>query len=604
MLNSLTAAERGYRAALASDTVSANRVRAAIGLASLEWRVRHDTAAAQEALGLLLAAPGGTFRADLERTRMYTGFARFTDARRTGQLALKAATSRADSSVAVTALANAIAEQLIASRLAGRSTADDSAAVRLAPSLVVELHRIVRGAPGALAPARQLIALSAILADGPALLTGWHSFYLAATGDTVTGILVPARKTLEELLPSTTTTWRSPDRIMRALVSSRLFDEAALVALQPGQPGCDVAATCAERREVVAYAGFLRRVRDVTDEYYRHVSLGDGNAEAWREAIGALGAAFWPSLSAHPSLPPFSLETLGTTLDSLYGAMINLGMTAGTLDMHMGHRVVDERRTVEQFGKKADVRFVVLDGMVSNGYQSWAWDGRAAHGGWGNQSLIVQVRQGYAQGAITEWTRISDSVVVRRRALALAADSAGDVTRARANAVASFPGLAARMERDGAQQLLASLRKKGLSSTELEAAFKQAYGRALDESSIFAHEGRHAIDDAIGAPGGAEEKEFRAKLSEVEFATWPRLALGGIMDPVGGDSPHGIANARVAAGLITWMGEHKREISGFDAAAPVLLQLPRLTDGQLRAAFRAMDPLATATHSGRTGGRA
>ena len=58
------------------------------------------------------------------------------------------------------------------------------------------------------------------------------------------------------------------------------------------------------------------------------------------------------------------------------------------------------------------------------------------------------------------------------------------------------------------------------------------------------------------------------------------------------NEPHGRANAEVMLGLIRWMRAHRAEITGFDVTRPVLPQLPLLSDAQLRAAFRAMDPLA------------
>ena len=48
----------------------------------------------------------------------------------------------------------------------------------------------------------------------------------------------------------------------------------------------------------------------------------------------------------------------------------------------------DRHRTVEQYGHKADVRFMMLDNIVSNGFQSWAWESGAQHGGWGSADLL------------------------------------------------------------------------------------------------------------------------------------------------------------------------------------------------------------------------
>jgi hypothetical protein len=69
--------------------------------------------------------------------------------------------------------------------------------------------------------------------------------------------------------------------------------------------------------------------------------------------------------------------------------------------------------------------------------------------------------------------------------------------------------------------------------------------------------------------------------------------MSAIIHPnIGDATPHGRANARVMYGLLKWMRQHTREIRGLDASRPLLPQLPLLTDTQLRAAFRSMDPLA------------
>ncbi len=46
-------------------------------------------------------------------------------------------------------------------------------------------------------------------------------------------------------------------------------------------------------------------------------------------------------------------------------------------------------------------------------------------------------------------------------------------------------------------------------------------------------------------------------------------------------------------GIVEWMREHSDSIQGLDPDLPLLPQLDRLTDEQLREAFRSMDPMAS-----------
>jgi len=112
------------------------------------------------------------------------------------------------------------------------------------------------------------------------------------------------------------------------------------------------------------------------------------------------------------------------------------------------------------------------------------------------------------------------------------------------------------------------------------------------QSSILLHEGRHAIDAAEKFNGSAADREYRAKLSEVALAGAPRDALGVIFaGVVGGKSPHGEATERLARGLIGWMQVHRTEIHDLKAGN-LMTQIDVLTDDQIRAAARSLDPFS------------
>ncbi len=112
------------------------------------------------------------------------------------------------------------------------------------------------------------------------------------------------------------------------------------------------------------------------------------------------------------------------------------------------------------------------------------------------------------------------------------------------------------MKRGAENRILEDLRARGLSGLALRDAFILGLGWRVIESSIFAHEGRHAID-AEGSPkwwrwllNPGWKSEYQAKLSEVAFPPDPRLALTGgiIVNNIGTESPHGEANTRIMRG--------------------------------------------------------
>jgi hypothetical protein len=82
-------------------------------------------------------------------------------------------------------------------------------------------------------------------------------------------------------------------------------------------------------------------------------------------------------------------------------------------------------------------------------------------------------------------------------------------------------------------------------------------------------------------------------LSEVAFASDPRRAItSGIFVELDASSPHGKANQQIFEGLIRWMRSHAAQIAGLDPSKPALMQFDKLTDAQMKEAFRSMDPLA------------
>ncbi|HEY6140912.1 MAG TPA: hypothetical protein VI670_24415, partial [Thermoanaerobaculia bacterium] len=82
-------------------------------------------------------------------------------------------------------------------------------------------------------------------------------------------------------------------------------------------------------------------------------------------------------------------------------------------------------------------------------------------------------------------------------------------------------------------------------------------------------------------------------LSEIALAPAPRQALASVLDnDIGGDDTHSKANGKLAAEIAAWMDAHRNEIAGYDAALPPMPQIDKLTDAQIRAVVRGLDPLA------------
>jgi hypothetical protein len=325
-----------------------------------------------------------------------------------------------------------------------------------------------------------------------------------------------------------------------------------------------------------AYFSFYETVRETTLRANREMAAG-GDA-GWYE--GAILAAV-QQLMSNADLNGDPRVAMADT----YGVFGSIGETSGYPSLHAGHFAQDERIAVEQHGRSGQLRFIVIDNMIANGFQSWLWDGSAQAGGWSaGDDTIVQVRSAYTASPLRALRRARPGAV-RDRYLAEIARSEGEERAALGrDGVASLPAASDRLQLQAIDQIAARV-------GDDDAAFAAEYWRAMIQYSIELHEGRHALDKASGSFSN-EQLEFRAKLSEVGLADYPRLALASVAGQALDNTPHGRANRRFLEGYRRWMRRHAREIEGFDRAQPTLAQIHLLTDAQIRAAAQSMDPWA------------
>jgi hypothetical protein len=574
-------AQHAYRAVLAKGSAT-DRKEAALVLALIDWMIDGDTARAMQDLHPFIT----TSKALTMASRARLDPRNVSGARTAARAAVAAARDAEERRDASVALADAALFPYEASCLDSAAARPSAAAASFVREAKARLRATVSAELGHLDASERLVRLAAISSDWQTLALGWRSYY--AVGRRLPGgPLVRAESELDSLAQAAPA-GKAP-HAYAALADSKLFEPAALIvtcgALASPAPS-------AALQEVVAYARLLRDARRATNVYYRNVALGHPDLDNYRAQLDSLGKRLWPHLVWNGSPPKYDLRALELDAERRFGLVANMGNTGSVVDMHAGHRVSSESRDVVQYGKSGHLTFSVLDGMLSDGYQTWAWDGRAAHGGWASTTEIIQVRDGYAEGPLKAWHTLTDSAIIARDAKSLARDSVADIARARTTEIAYFPSLDARLRRDVRVALLDSLRRSGLTGRELQLAFVRTYGDDVDESSIFVHEGRHAIDKILQIPdSSAKNLEYQAKLSELAFAPLPKLALAGILGAnTGDDTPHGIADARLMRELLAWMRHH-----GFSEGAgelPLPLQIPKLTDAQLRAVSRSLDPLA------------
>ncbi|MFO7892392.1 MAG: hypothetical protein R6U63_01550 [Longimicrobiales bacterium] len=568
-------------------------------LANLAWYIRGDAATGRRYLERALKLHAARAASLTELSRLEREEGRFDAAWSAATAALTAADASVDRFRAVVELGRVATAQAEA-ELQGGAWPAAIARERLV-RVRAELAPVVEVRRGLLDPAEQLLLMGILLDDGAAALDGWTSYY-TSIGD-LAGSITPARRTLAASLPG----WAGPEThpadrvaVVEALAASGMMRAARALALDPrvnAEPGAAGGAAGAEGpdsaaaatvSDVIAVADFLDRARVLAVDYYRAAAAGKGEQWPFRDAVVTAGRDLLRSLSwpegdpPEPADSPWGTEVWDVLRDR-FGLEVRFGNVAGNFGLRIGTRVVDDRRTVEQYGHRAEFRFLALDRIVVGDYQTWGWDGRAATGGYATPELVVQIRPGFAGSGIRAWESLQEPDTVTIGELI-----PGDGDFAHCGYV---PGLDDRLRRQGLEQLHDSLVADGLEGPALRTAFLAGYEDQNTGASIFAHEGRHAIDGVRGIDD-SEELEYGAKLAQVVFSRFPRLAIGSILTPnIGDPTPHGQANQRVLCGVAEWMAEHADELQ-VDTSRTLLPQLTRLTDHQIRAAFRSLDPLA------------
>jgi hypothetical protein len=348
-------------------------------------------------------------------------------------------------------------------------------------------------------------------------------------------------------------------------------------------------------RKAQVYFTFRSSLNALTLDLYRRVARA-GNAD--KVAMAKFGDEMGPKMTDLVGTTAAALDAITPRQqgDGTVGAVtdaFNLGASFGFTDnypsVHLGHIIQNETRTVEQYGKKAEITFKLYDQMLSNGFESWLWDGDKATGGWSSGSVIVQVRGPYAESTVASTALVMDAKARQKADQRASERSRADPARlkeaeAAGHKAAYLPGLADRLKFEALDQIAAAV--GGRDRADFAKRFAKREWDTTVGHSIWIHEGRHALDEAHfkAANFKPPELEYRAKLAEIMLADFPRTAFGSINDAlVGEDSQHGIANTRIMEAYRDWIEAHQGQIKDYDRSAPALVQLDKLSDAQLRA---------------------
>lgn len=561
-------------------------------LAKMDWLFYRKNDRAYKLLDSLELFGHNLTRIHLLRSRILADELRLDDAIASAELAIEQNTSDTEKYHALLAncshIFNKGKEQVLADK---QLSPTDSLELQKAYSVIQEL---ADDNSGDVAVAELYLGYALLFKDGPEAFRAWMSYYRLTDINQVHSSLISSPDTFKTSLDRYTAgpvDNSDSDIIIKGLAESGFYELAVLVKkLQYGsQSHSDPVIN-----EIVFYHDFLKKLEAITQDFYLETIEGEESKNDYKKALAAEGRILWDKLSWTGDPTPFSEEIFNREIRKRFKAVLRFFKANGYYGLHMGHVILDDRKMITQYKESAEFRYVAIDHMVSNGYSGWFWDGEAETGGWADDDeSFLQVRSAYTAGPIHSWQAVTDSMEIIKTKKNISELSVADDSIAAADPYAYLPGLSERINYNEKKELLDSLTNMVLDSSALRLKFINELERLELESSIYAHEGRHAIDKKNDYASRSEELEYRAKLSEIYFAENSMLAFIAIMSRnIGDGTSHGNSNLRVVQGLVEWMESNTAKISGFDTSRPALPQIDKLTDKQLKTAIRQMDPMA------------
>lgn len=600
----LEAEERYLRMALTKDGSDREKAEVRRSLARTMWKFHRDFAQADALLEEAVRIPADQTKAWVERALMLTSRGDYGKATAAAQRALSLAESGFDKRAAAVTLARAAVQSAVERRLESQAIERETLQQAVEP-----VRQLVRDQPGDL-EASEVLLTAAILLDRPQdAQIAWDSYYFVTSVDPAPPLVAEPGERLRRLLAD----WKGTDappvqriELAKALADTRFHLEGALAALAAEEPQRRQILSDPRIREILAYVDFCRRIRRDSNEFYRRTILGTAEKDAYHRLLESAVRELWTSLDGPSSPAPSYDRTLSfrskvdRELAPRFGGHFALRNSSGYRSLHFGHRVARRSETVEQYGRKATVTYTVLDRMVSNGFQGWAWNNNGQTAGWADATKIVSIRPALIRDVVNIWNIYDSPEELAIFQAKLQKDNLLDDERARKNPTGYLPGLKYRLALAEVDKLVQELKAGGLQGGELRMGFINEVNRLGDVSAIIAHEGRHAIDMNLDPSLRAPELELTAKLSQVAFSPRPRFSMISILsENIGDHTPHGKANKRFMEGIVRWMKAHRSQIAGLDPQRPLLPQFDLLSDEQVIEVARSMDPLAREQIRGR-----
>ena len=450
-----------------------------------------------------------------------------------------------------------------------------------------EIEIVNKSNPGMLEPAKIQLGIALLLNNGQKALDAWNLYYNISDKQKAGGLLNEPHENLLEILPEWNKTYlnnKTREKLILNLAASRFYELAYYMNLYLPEKNT---VENSEITDVSNYYKFCKQIENSIFQYYSDVALsGKNNIRKIKKEITSIQKQFWQKINGNEG-KKYTKSKFNEELYKKFGTKIYSGTFADKYFFIGGHTIIDSIKTVEQYGHKAKIQFVVLDTRFSNNYWGW-FTGYYGFSGYANGEIIARYREPVASNPINYWKKLNNKKLLLDWRTQIAKLSKQDDSLCSAATNESLTGLHERIRLNTYSEILDSLRATSLKEEELRQEFISILNQ-IEYNHIINHEGRHAIDfntlSKIELQNNAG-LEFRATLSQIYFSQYPLLDIRFEIN----NTPHGLANQKLLKIISDWMKQNKDEIKNFDRNRPTLPQLDLLTNKQIREIIESVEP--------------
>lgn len=571
------------------------RVKAYLQIADQQWKFHQDYTGAIKTLEMASGIKTGLFGVKLELATISQQASKYLQAKLYADEGLRLAKT-ANEQIAVKIIFARIIHDQNFNHLVYNVAVNHSNLVKAG----YFLNQVLEKQPGNSDASELLIGIGLFLNNGKMALKGWKSYYLVSDEKQVNQAIAPGFKLLKPVLIA----WKGHRLTVNKQVTlalgfanSKFFNYAAYVIDQIKKKDISIYKNSKPLQDVAAYAAYINAVQSVNDQIYPQVADGKTKYENEYDILmNRAGILLWDKLSIINKQEKFDPDTLYNILNRKFGTEGYTGTTVNYYGMLMGHIIHKELKEINQYGYSTKFTYISVDRLISRDFTSWYSTTNV--GGWGDSTTIIQVRKAYMTEPFQLLSWMTDPAERQKILKQIDQQKQADFEICKKDSYAEPKFLAVYLKFNEASKIYKRLTTSGFKGMELNIAFIDEILKLTVASTVFAHEGRHAIDQLYFPKEfkemGDDERELRAKYSEVVYSLNPKMAFTGSIlgSDLGANTNHGKANQRFCKLIADWMATHKPEIKGLDLNTPLLMQFDLLTDEQLIAICKSGDPLA------------